>query len=87
MKGIQQNIFLQVQKCWSEGSEFLIIGKQVKNLYCLATVIGDASAGYPLSLGMGRKRAARSQKSGDLLVNHVKVVTVYGFLTANHFCL
>lgn len=40
MKGIQQNIFLQVQKCWSEGSEFLIIGKQVKDLYCLATVIG-----------------------------------------------
>lgn len=32
--------YLQVQKCWSEGSEFLIIGKQVKDLYCLATVIG-----------------------------------------------
>ena len=40
MKGIQQNIFLQVQECRSEGSEFLIIGKQVKDLYCLATVIG-----------------------------------------------
>ena len=31
---------LQVQKCHIVRSGFLIIGKQVKDLYCLATVIG-----------------------------------------------